>query len=112
MFANKFVLKHKQIQVDYTVGITPGLVALTYKDGSDVKSFKTSEITTDKRLFGAFVSIPLLMTIDTQRFRGSRNSCRSFRSQMNGSRSLIVSSSRAAQMVTPRSECEPAGNGR
>ena len=48
MSANKFILKHKQIEVDYTIGLTPGLVALTYKDGPDVKTFKTSEITTDQ----------------------------------------------------------------
>ncbi len=36
MSAGKFVLKHPQIQVGYSVGITPGLVALTYRDGPAV----------------------------------------------------------------------------
>jgi hypothetical protein len=65
MPANKFVLKHKQVEVDYIIGITPGLVALTYKDGSDVKSFKTADITTEKTALGALVSVPLVLTIDT-----------------------------------------------
>ena len=70
MSANKFVLKHHRIEVDYAVGITPGLVALTYKDGSDLKTFKTTEVTTDKTALGTFVSVALLETIDTggQRF--------------------------------------------
>jgi hypothetical protein len=63
--ANKFVLKHHQIEVDYTVGITPGLVALTYKDGPETKTFKTTEVATDKTALGTFVSVPLVKTIDT-----------------------------------------------
>ena len=65
MSANKFVLKHHQIEVDYTVGITPGLVALTYKDGPVVKTFKTTEVTTGTTALGTLVSVPLLKTIDT-----------------------------------------------
>jgi len=65
MPANKFVLKHRQIEVDYTLGITPGLVALTYKDGPEVKTFKTTEVTTNQTALGTLVSVPLLKTIDT-----------------------------------------------
>jgi hypothetical protein len=65
MSANKFVLKHRRIEVDYTAGITPGLVTLTYKDGSGVKTFKTTEVTTENTALGMFVSVPLLKTIDT-----------------------------------------------
>lgn len=65
MAANKFVLKHHRIEIDYTIGITPGLVALTYKDGPDVKTFKTNEVTTDNTALGKLVSVPLLLTIDT-----------------------------------------------
>jgi hypothetical protein len=65
MSANKFILKHKQIEVDYTIGLTPGLVALTYKDGPDVKTFKTSEITTDQTAAGSLISVLLVRTIDT-----------------------------------------------
>jgi hypothetical protein len=65
MSANKFVLKHHQIEVDYTIGITPGLPALIYKDGPDVKTFQTGEITTSETALGSFVSVPLVKTIDT-----------------------------------------------
>lgn len=65
MSANKFVLKHHQIEVDYTVGLTPGLVALTYKDGPQTKTFKTNEITTDDTAEGSLVSVLLVRSIDT-----------------------------------------------
>jgi len=65
MSANKFVLKHHQLEVDYTIGITPGLPALIYNDGPDVKTFQTSEITTDETALGSLVSVPLVKTIDT-----------------------------------------------
>ena len=31
MPANKFVLKHHQIEVEYTIGLTPGVPALIYE---------------------------------------------------------------------------------
>jgi hypothetical protein len=65
MSANKFVLKHHQIEIDYTIGITPGLPALVYKDGSEVKTFKTNEIITDQTALGSLVSVLLVRTIDT-----------------------------------------------
>jgi len=65
MSANKFILKHHQIEVDYTIGVTPGLTALTYKDGPNVKTFKTNEITTDQTALGSLVSVLLVRTIDT-----------------------------------------------
>jgi hypothetical protein len=65
MSANKFMLKHHQVEIDYTIGITPGLIALVYKDGPNVKTFKTNEITTDETALGSLVSVPLLGTIDT-----------------------------------------------
>ncbi len=65
MSANKFVLKHHHIEVDYTIGITPGLPALIYKDGANVKTFKTNEITTDQTALGSLVSVALVSTIDT-----------------------------------------------
>ena len=34
MSANHFVLRHHHIEIEYTAGITPGLTALTYRDGS------------------------------------------------------------------------------
>jgi hypothetical protein len=65
MSANRFVLKHHKIEVDYTIGITPGLPALIYKDGPEEKTFKSSEITTDNTGLGSLVSVSLLRTIDT-----------------------------------------------
>jgi hypothetical protein len=65
MSANKFILKHHQIEVDYTIGVTPGLTALTHKDGPNVKTFKTNEITTDQTALGSLVSVLLVRTIDT-----------------------------------------------
>ena len=65
MSANKFVLKHHQIEVDYTIGITPGLPALVYKDGPNVKNFPTAEITTDETGLGSLVSVSLVTSIDT-----------------------------------------------
>ena len=65
MSANKFVLKHHHIEVDYTIGITPGLPALTYKDGSNVKTFTSAEITTDNTGLGSLVSVSLVKSIDT-----------------------------------------------
>jgi hypothetical protein len=65
MSANKFILKHHNVEVDYTIGLTPGLVALTYRDGPQVKTFKTSEITTDQTAEGSLVSVLLMRSIDT-----------------------------------------------
>lgn len=65
MSANKFVLKHHHIEVDYTIGVTPGLTALTYNDGSKVKTFTSAQIQTDTTALGSMVSIPLLSSIDT-----------------------------------------------
>jgi hypothetical protein len=68
---NKFVLKSGQIEVDYTIGINPGLPALTYSTGvSGAVSFRSSEIATDETALGMLVSVPLLTTTDAgaQRF--------------------------------------------
>ncbi|WP_025041692.1 hypothetical protein [Nitrosospira briensis] len=63
--ANQFLLKGHHIEVKYTVGITPGLIALTYKEGSVSRDFKTSEITTDQTALGSLVSVPLARSVDT-----------------------------------------------
>jgi hypothetical protein len=66
MPANHFVLRHHNIEVDYIVGITPGLPALTYSDGnSSALSFTDADITTDKTALGTLVSVSLLKTVDT-----------------------------------------------
>jgi hypothetical protein len=64
MSANRFVLKHHHIEVDYTIGITPGLPALIYKDGPNVKNFQANEITTDETGLGSLVSVSLVKSID------------------------------------------------
>ena len=64
--ANKFVLKHQQIEVDLTLGATPGIPALVYQDGSSApKSFTTAEITKDQTGLGTLVSVPLVASVDT-----------------------------------------------
>ena len=64
--ANKFVLKHHQIEVDYTLGATPGIPVLVYQDGSSApKSFTDAEITTDQTGLGTLVSVALVTSIDT-----------------------------------------------
>lgn len=65
MSANKFVLKHHHIEVDYAIGVTPGLTALTYNDGKSVKTFTSAQIQTNTTALGSVVSIPLLTSIDT-----------------------------------------------
>lgn len=66
MAANKFVLNHREVEVEYTIGITPGIPALVYSDGSSVqKSFTESEITTDETGLGTLVSVPLQESVDT-----------------------------------------------
>jgi hypothetical protein len=66
MAANKFVLKHRQIEVDLTLGTTPGIPALFYQDGSSApKSFTTAQITTDQTGLGTLVSVALAESVDT-----------------------------------------------
>jgi hypothetical protein len=64
MSANRFVLKHHHIEVDYTIGITPGLPALIYKDGPNLKKFQANQITTDETGLGSLVSVFLVKSID------------------------------------------------
>jgi hypothetical protein len=63
--AQQFILKGHHIEVKYTIGITPGLTALTYRDGSISHDFKTDEITTEKTRLGSLVSIALVKSVDT-----------------------------------------------
>jgi hypothetical protein len=66
MAANKFILKHHLVEVDYTVGATPGIPALVYRDGSSAsKSFTAAQITTDQTGLGTLVSVALVTSIDT-----------------------------------------------
>jgi hypothetical protein len=69
--ANKFVLKHHQVEVDYTpvdptLGATSGLPALVYRDGNSTpQSFTASEITTNQTGLGTLVSVALMTSVDT-----------------------------------------------
>jgi hypothetical protein len=67
MAANKFVLKGSGVEVDYTIGITPGLPALIYTDGAFQKSFTSlsGQIVSNDTGLGELVSVPLILTIDT-----------------------------------------------
>ncbi len=65
MPANRFVLKHHKVEVEYTAGRTPGIPALIYNDGiSAAKSFMSDEITTAETALGSLVSVTLLKTTD------------------------------------------------
>jgi hypothetical protein len=65
MAANKFVLKHDQVEVDYTpvdpvLGATPGLPVLIYRDGdSTPRSFTDAEIATNQTGLGTLISVAL-----------------------------------------------------
>jgi len=65
MPANKFVLKGPIVEIDYVIGVTPGLVALTFHSGALQKTFTSAEISTDHTGLGMLVSIPLLLAEDT-----------------------------------------------
>ena len=56
MSANKFVLKHHQIEIDYIIGASSALPALTYKDGTTVKTYSPVQITTEDTSLGSLVS--------------------------------------------------------
>jgi hypothetical protein len=69
--ANKFMLKHHQVEVDYTpvdfvAGATSGLPVLVYRDGrSTPQSFTASEVTTNQTGLGTLVSVALVTSTDT-----------------------------------------------
>jgi hypothetical protein len=68
MPANKFVLKGSHVTVEYTIGGNPSFPALTYTDGAFQRSFKPDAIATDDTGLGELVSIPLVVSIDGERF--------------------------------------------
>jgi hypothetical protein len=67
MVANKFVLKHHQVEVEYTPGTAePGMPTLVYRDGGSApKSFTAAEIMTNQTGLGTVVSVALATSIDT-----------------------------------------------
>jgi hypothetical protein len=64
MAANKFTLKGWGVEVDYTIGITPGIPAFIYKDEKISKDFPSSAVRTDKTELGDLVTVPLEVTVD------------------------------------------------
>jgi hypothetical protein len=65
MSANRFTLKHHHVEVEYTIGSTPGIPALVYTDGSGTEKFTSDRITTDETALGKLVSVPLTTSVDT-----------------------------------------------
>jgi hypothetical protein len=65
MSANKFELKGSHVEIEYTIGITPGLPALIYTDGAFRKTSTSMQILTNDTGLGEIVSIPLMVSIDT-----------------------------------------------
>ncbi len=63
--ANKYVLTGHGIEIDYTIGANPSFPALTFKEGTLVKSFKPAEIQTDQSGLGTLVSVAIRSSIDT-----------------------------------------------
>jgi hypothetical protein len=63
--ANKYVLSGGGFDVDYTIGITPGLPALEVTEGGTTKTFTAAQITTDTTGVGRLVSVSLTSSIDT-----------------------------------------------
>jgi hypothetical protein len=51
--ANKFTLKGDGVEVSYTIGATPGISALIYKDQKMSKEFEANEIHTDSTTLGS-----------------------------------------------------------
>jgi hypothetical protein len=65
MTANKFVLKHGELEIEYKVGVTPGIPALAYNNGdSPPESFMQDQITSDETALGTLVSVALVKGYD------------------------------------------------
>ena len=62
--ANKFTLKGHGVEVEYTIGITPGIPAFIYKDETISKDFPSTAIQTDQTDLGNLVTVPLEVTVD------------------------------------------------
>lgn len=63
MSANQFALKHREVEIEYNIGVTPGLPVLTYQDASGRRSFTATEVRTDETAgvyedFGGPDSVP------------------------------------------------------
>jgi hypothetical protein len=57
--ANQFALKHREVEIEYNIGITPGLPVLSYQDASGRRSFTATEVRVEETALGSLVSVPL-----------------------------------------------------
>jgi hypothetical protein len=57
--ANQFALKHRDIEIEYNIGITPGLPVLSYQDASGRRSYTATEVRVEETALGSLVSVPL-----------------------------------------------------
>jgi hypothetical protein len=57
--ANQFALKHRDIEIEYNIGITPGLPVFTYRDAAGQRSFTAAQVRVDDTALGSLVSVPL-----------------------------------------------------
>ncbi|WP_233860277.1 hypothetical protein [Paraburkholderia sp. HD33-4] len=64
MHPNNFVLKGAGVEVDYTVGGTPGAPSLVYKDGAFERVFAQAQIQSNDTDLGELVSIHLIPSVD------------------------------------------------
>ena len=62
--ANKFTLKVDRVEVSYTIGATPGISALIYKDQKMSKEFEANEIHTDSTTLGSLLTVTVEVTVD------------------------------------------------
>jgi hypothetical protein len=62
--ANKFTLKGHGVEVEYRIGITPGIPAFIYKDETISKDFPSTAVQTDQTDLGSLVTVPLEVTVD------------------------------------------------
>jgi hypothetical protein len=63
--ANKLTFRGHHIEVDYTIGGNPSVIALSYKKGSFCKAFRPGEIHADPTVLGSRVSVALVKIIDS-----------------------------------------------
>ena len=65
MAANKFVLKGSGVEVEYTIGITPGLPALIYTAVTSNKTFTSKQVQTNSTGLRELVFVPVVTNLDT-----------------------------------------------
>jgi hypothetical protein len=57
--ANQFALKHREVEIEYNIGVTPGLPVLNYRDASGQRSYTAAEVAVEQTALGPLVSVPL-----------------------------------------------------